>query len=365
MKESVIFAKGKESKKILDGKERTTTPIAVAYYTYPESEDYSMGVGLAGYGTWGLSSPKEAITSWRAMKIAEAVTQFQDYYLGQYPNLSACYYAARSDEHLPDDEKRRVKIVVNQIGSETRYEVLNSVPENVEAMLGLLVEKGVVFSREEILDEVEQGRIEETQFITGIISGYRTQMQRLKDEEFGKSITLDDARGLISVVPPEGLGGVFLKAFDDIVTENKYSFRKLSDGIVAKDVDYIYGTHKKNPGVIVIVQGGPKNIIGSNVGELKIGMAYGDLGDGLKVPIMEKDYGAYIEPDVDEMCYLGKRGKPASEGIPNIYLEIEDKKLTPLMVQAYNHMFELMGLNSFPRKVARYRMLMKSGIWPF
>lgn len=168
---------GQKSEKTFRGRRLELTPFAGID---GEREFYlaQMGVGIFGKDIsyfWGLVSPREIITSYRAMKIVEELSEMDE------GDLCRSWCSGRRNPSKCDIEKY-VKPIESRIGKEKREEILNMIPPNLDLVIRRLQEKEIDISMHDIVEEIERGMLIPTPFMNNLITDYKGGMARLSRE---------------------------------------------------------------------------------------------------------------------------------------------------------------------------------------
>ncbi len=97
------------------------------------------------------------LTYWRAMQIADMLTEFRGG--DESPaTLRSCYHAARRGPFTLE-EAGWTQEVVSKIGGEQRQKVLGMLPEDLDKFVGELIEHGVGFDRRQFGAEAYRDRL--------------------------------------------------------------------------------------------------------------------------------------------------------------------------------------------------------------
>lgn len=182
---TVLIRGEKEDKKFFD-QNKTTLKDA---YPAVVDDGQSMGVGLLqDYGLephgqyWALAAPKLLITSFRGMKIAQELKEFQNNI------LCYCWYGGNRKVHPAD--QHYVDSIEAKIGRKKREEILEMVPENLDQVLSLIKEKNIDFDTSELEEEIKEDRIKPTSLINRAIEDYNKSLEEYRKKEHKKSSLL-------------------------------------------------------------------------------------------------------------------------------------------------------------------------------
>ena len=103
--------------------------------------------------TWGLIAPKRILASYRGMKIAELVQEFNG------PTLCDCWYAGNRDEYLCAWDKERTPKIEGLIGKEARKRILEQIPKDLDSVIRDIEKNNILFDVSELLAEARRGNI--------------------------------------------------------------------------------------------------------------------------------------------------------------------------------------------------------------
>lgn len=183
----VIALQGKESTKIVDGKEVRVIPFVGSD---DEGTFSQMGIGIldpvSGRASiWGLVAPHLIIQSWRGMKILEKVKVIES------GTLCHCWTVA--NRNMPECDRRHLESLAKQCGglekvNQIRDQVLNSVPgpKVLDRMITRLNEKGVDIDRWDLEEEIDKGTIAKSPTIQGLFQ--KIEQEKTESEEREKLI---------------------------------------------------------------------------------------------------------------------------------------------------------------------------------
>jgi hypothetical protein len=176
---AVIIFKGKESIKKIEGKDKKVIPFAG---TDREGENSQMGVGLIYpdekmSSFWGLLMPHNIVASYRGMKLAEEVPQFNR------GTLAACWYAGQvysgqEGRYISEIERligtgKRQRILQAPfkriIGAYKRQRILQAPLPSFDDAIKLMQEKGIEFDVLPFVPEIQKGNLAMTPLLEQII----------------------------------------------------------------------------------------------------------------------------------------------------------------------------------------------------
>jgi len=345
-----IFAEGEWEEREIKGKRRLAYPIAYDYGSF-------MGTGLVyGYRKieLALATPKMVIASWRGMKTAELVKEFGD------NTLIACWHAG--NRHVSPEHQKYIDEIEAKIGKYARERILETVPEDLEDILAMLQERGIYSDGWEIEEEIRNGTLKATPKIQSYLDDFYREQELLKQEEYGRIITPEEAEAAIADSPFAGdVGKQFLTAYNrHINPATEIAVRHRDSGIRE---DYIIAKSREDEKVEVTIRGG---VIYLPVTELQpileIGLQYGGndvefqprtpqeppqlyhifglnktKGQKMseKFPLLKREYGAIVFPTGD------------TEN-PTIQIQVRDKRLEELANQLYQSVLSLRTTKILP-----------------
>lgn len=195
----VIAIRGSESEKVVEGRRRKVIPFVGADR---EGESANVGIGLIfpdeERGTiWGWIMPHALIQSWRGMKLLEQIERIGG------GTLCDCWYGAGHCVH--DSDKCHLDELAKQLGGADKLQVLldevlisTPSPDELNAMITNLREKGVDVDCRELREEVRAGRIAMSPLIEMLIHEDEERMRALvrEGEEANKPLSREESLGV-------------------------------------------------------------------------------------------------------------------------------------------------------------------------
>ncbi|MBI5228035.1 hypothetical protein HY988_05590 [Candidatus Micrarchaeota archaeon] len=341
----VVFAKAPASEKIVNGEKRLVSPFA-ACVRGPLGPE--MGIGLTNQKEgkdqfFGFLSPRLVLTSWRGMRIAQLVGEFQD------STLSACYNAAKKEAQPSDPSVQTIEAL---IGRRARNNVLTMpVPaDEIDNMLRLLMENDHISGGHELESELQRGRffkkgtIPRTARVMAYLEEYHRLVEREKEEEPGKFVTPSEGRTRIfeSLLMGGNVLEWFLSAFDSVIDPRTQIaiVQNTMDGLGGTNQCFIVAQSKQTPDLYIVINAGTFDNFLQIGGRLRLGVIGSNLISSYNgAP-------ALTEKLTGEEPYLGTISPGGHANHPTINVDVKDEAARTLIDQ-------LAGIIEVLRKPAR------------
>jgi len=158
----MIVYRGEKSTKVFYGKTCVVQPC-VETDRGGKIAQFGVSIRVEGGGgaLWGLVMPHLLITSWRAMKLLEALDEIGN------ADLCHAYYTAGRDVHKSD--QHYLDELLPRLPRGMRKRVLKMVPPDLDKILIQLYARSIDVSAWELQKEIELGLLQPTPFVTQLI----------------------------------------------------------------------------------------------------------------------------------------------------------------------------------------------------
>ena len=358
----VLFAEGARDDKTVLGETKPAAPIAFL------KESGIGGVGEMGVGLryndgsaalWGLVMPHRVLTSYRGMRLAELVKEFE------HGTLAACWHSGNRKVH--PSEKRYVDEIEAKVGRAAREQILSTLPEDFEGFVERLGEKDVYVPGLELEEEVKAGVLKVTPRVQELLDRHHKEIEEAQKAERGMLIPVQDVEAYLSTMPHHrkfgDISSAFLRTFERFIDSSGaiaiYHLNILGDEV------YIVAKHGNDKNIELTLAG--RTFVTGEPG-LTISMEYGgrntefqpwtpqprspEPGRLEKVllrlhvksgpaaqptsaeifPIGSRNYGAKVELDYEAVMFGADRPSQI------LVREVKDARLEQLTSEVYDHL---------------------------